>query len=81
MPITKQGAICFIYVRCIFFTRQFCDGDHFNNLPTPYIYVIEITQIFAVWTVERFSARFHSIRTGLGYLCRRALTINLGPQA
>lgn len=67
--------------RCIFFTHSLCDRDHFINILTPYIHVIQITQNFAVWTVERFSARFHSIRTGPGYLCRRTLTINLGPQA
>jgi len=81
ITITLKRQSWRIFTLCIFFTHHICDEDHFNFSPTPYIYVIEITQNFAVWTVERFSARFHSIRTGLGYLCRRTLTINLGPQA
>lgn len=79
MQITKHRVFCLLYALCIFFMRELCDRGHFIKWHTPYIYVIEITQIFGIWTVERFNARFHSIRTGPGYLCRRTLTINLGP--
>ena len=76
--ITEVGGFCFIYRHRIFFIHRFCDEDHFIHVCTPYIYVIHITQISVVWTVERFSARFHSIRTGPGYLCR---LINNKPRA
>lgn len=79
--LTKTGVFCRFSPHCVFFRLWFCDSDHLFSRHTPCIYVIVITQFFAVWTVERFSARFHSIRTGPGYLCRRTLTINLGPQA
>lgn len=81
MQVTKHWESCLLYDRCIFFMHELCDRDHSIKWHTPYIFVIKITQNFAVWTVERFSARFHCIRTGPGYLCRRTLTINLGPQA
>ena len=79
--ITKKGRFCSIFRHRIFFAHLICDSDPHIDIHTPYIYVTCITQIFVIWTVERFSARFHSIRTGPGYLCRRTLTINLGPQA
>jgi len=81
MSITERGVFCVIFRHRLLFAHHFCDSDHLIECLTPYLYVMYITQIFAIWTVERFSARFHSIRTGPGYLCRRTLTINLGPQA
>lgn len=76
--ITERDGFCFISRHRIFFAHPFCDSDHLIDIHTPYIYVTRVTQIFAVWTVERFSARFHSIRTGPGYLCR---LINNKPRA
>ena len=76
--ITKTGVFCRFSPHCVFFRLWFCDSDHLISRHTPCVYVIAITQFFAVWTVERFSARFHSIRTGPGYLCR---LINNKPRA
>ena len=76
--ITKKDGFCRISRHRIFFAHLFCDQDHLIDIHTPYLYVTCVTQIFAVWTVERFSARFHSIRTGPGYLCR---LINNKPRA
>ena len=64
--ITKHPTFCRFSGRRIFFVHAFCDADHFIKCCTPYIYVTEITQISAIWTRERFSARFHSMnRAGL----------------
>jgi len=73
---TFNGLNCRFCVHCIFFTRQFCDIDHFIYHHTPYIYVTQITQIWPVWTAKQLSARFHASEQG--NLCRR---INNKPRA